>query len=194
MTVGLRISLRRHAPLFVSRARCGVQRRFAEPGPIRSAKRMGSRFCSASIRPAHAAPRPEHEAAFPRHVRARVLHVSLPPKVRGRRECRVLSRTRGPVCELKKAYERSHHRSPSVSGIPCTNGFNGFLRALPGDRAFLSPSPAAMRMHRCQLDIGVEMSGPHGFAVRDTRTRQLRYPRPSHPAPTFVTIGQTPLV
>src|SRR6202140_4757071 len=32
---------------------------------------------------------------------------------------------------------RSHRKSP---GIPARNGFNGFLRALPGDRAFLSPS------------------------------------------------------
>src|SRR5579872_1684725 len=63
------------------------------------------------------------------------------PKVRGRRECRVLSRTRGPVCGLKKAYERSHHRFAETTGTPRANGFNGFLRALPGDRAFLSPSP-----------------------------------------------------
>jgi hypothetical protein len=28
------------------------------------------------------------------------------------------------------------------SGIPCAIGFNGFLRALLGDRALLSPSPA----------------------------------------------------
>jgi hypothetical protein len=99
-----------------------------------------------------------------------------------------------PRMRIKKAYERSHHRSPNLSGIPCTNGFNGFLRALLGDRAFLSPSLAAMRTHRGRLDIGVEMSGPHGFAVRDTRTRQLRISRPPHPAPTFVTIGQTPLM
>jgi hypothetical protein len=32
--------------------------------------------------------------------------------------------------------------SPDSPGIPARNGFNGFLRALLGDRAFLSPSPA----------------------------------------------------
>src|SRR3954453_2936990 len=32
--------------------------------------------------------------------------------------------------------------SPEASGIPARDGFNGFLRALPGDRAFLSPSSA----------------------------------------------------
>jgi len=31
-----------------------------------------------------------------------------------------------------------------------------------------------MRTHRGRLDIGVEMSGPHGFAVRETRSRQSR--------------------
>jgi hypothetical protein len=35
--------------------------------------------------------------------------------------------------------QRSHRKSP---GIPARNGFNGFLRTLPGDRAFLSPSLA----------------------------------------------------
>jgi hypothetical protein len=31
--------------------------------------------------------------------------------------------------------------TPVSPGIPRANGFNGFLRALPGDRAFLPPSP-----------------------------------------------------
>jgi hypothetical protein len=31
--------------------------------------------------------------------------------------------------------------TPVSPGIPRANGFNGFLRALPGDRALLSPSP-----------------------------------------------------
>jgi hypothetical protein len=52
--------------------------------------------------------------------------------------------TRSLVCEVvvQDAHEysqRSHRKSP---GIPARNGFNGFLRALPGDRAFLSPSLA----------------------------------------------------
>jgi hypothetical protein len=34
----------------------------------------------------------------------------------------------------------SHHGYTGSPGIPARNGFNGFLRALPGDRAFLSPS------------------------------------------------------
>src|ERR1700682_2631775 len=44
------------------------------------------------------------------------------------------------------AWEKNNHTSvvttgpPEQPGIPARNGFNGFLRALPGDRAFLSPS------------------------------------------------------
>src|ERR1700733_528384 len=36
----------------------------------------------------------------------------------------------------------SHHGYTGSPGIPARNGFNGFFRALPGDRAFLSPSSA----------------------------------------------------
>jgi hypothetical protein len=54
--------------------------------------------------------------------------------------------TRSLVCEIgrENAHEysqRSHRKSP---GIPARNGFNGFLRALPGDRAFLPPSSALL--------------------------------------------------
>jgi hypothetical protein len=73
--------------------------------------------------------------------------------------------TRSLVCEVvvQDAHEysqRSHRKSP---GIPARNGFNGFLRALPGDRAFLSPS---LRERIRKLDASVEASGPHDFSVR----------------------------
>jgi hypothetical protein len=47
------------------------------------------------------------------------------------------------------AWENKNHTSVVAAGtrrdhpaFPHANGFNGFLRALPGDRACLSPSPA----------------------------------------------------
>jgi hypothetical protein len=40
----------------------------------------------------------------------------------------------------KKAYEHNHHGHAGHTRHSPRNGFNGFLRALPGDRAFLSPS------------------------------------------------------
>jgi hypothetical protein len=41
-----------------------------------------------------------------------------------------------PRVQSKKAHELVTTGSPKRSGIPCANGFNGFLRALPGDRLF----------------------------------------------------------
>ena len=68
---------------------------------------------------------------------------------------------------------------PGSPGIPARNGFNGFLRALPGDRACLPPSfadigclspvgPTCLR----KLDASVGASGPHDFAVRSIVSRQ----------------------
>ncbi len=41
---------------------------------------------------------------------------------------------------------------PGSPGIPARNGFNGFLRALPGDRACLSPSSRGLRF--CLSPVG----------------------------------------
>jgi hypothetical protein len=49
-----------------------------------------------------------------------------------------------------------------------------------------------MRKHHRQLDLSVERSGPHDFAVRCIVTRQLTTTRPSHPAPQIVTIAKRP--
>ena len=59
----------------------------------------------------------------------------------------------------------SHHGYTGSPGIPARNGFNGFLRALPGDRA-LFVTVAGKLLHR--LDASVGASGPHDFAVRNT--------------------------
>src|SRR6202167_4636507 len=74
------------------------------------------------------------------------------------------------------------------------NGFNGFLRALPGDRAFLPPSQATMRMHHRQLDISVGISGPHDFAVRFSIARLATPKRPPHPAPNVRDDREAPLM
>ena len=49
---------------------------------------------------------------------------------------------RSLACKNNKAYEHSHHGHTEDTRHSPRNGFNGFLRDLPGDRAFLSPSPA----------------------------------------------------
>src|SRR5260370_19271063 len=56
----------------------------------------------------------------------------------------------GARCTRSLAWEKINHTSvvttgpPEQPGIPARNGFNGLFRALPGDRAFLSPSPALL--------------------------------------------------
>jgi hypothetical protein len=68
----------------------------------------------------------------------------------------------------------------------------GLLRALPGDRALLPPSPAKITFR--ELDASVEASGPHDFAIRYRAVRQRHYQRPPHPVPTSVTIAKRPSV
>jgi hypothetical protein len=62
--------------------------------------------------------------------------------------------TRGLACESKRAHERSHHRFTGITRHSLHNGFNGLLRALPGDRAFLPPSPAR-RVGPVRADIAI---------------------------------------
>src|SRR6201998_3310313 len=62
------------------------------------------------------------------------------PENRGRGERRVAG---APAAARGVVNTRvSHHGYTGSPGIPARNGFNGFLRALPGDRALLSPSLA----------------------------------------------------
>ena len=52
-------------------------------------------------------------------------------------------RTRSLACKMKKHTSGSHYRFDRAGpGLPRANGFNGFLRALPGDLALLPPSSA----------------------------------------------------
>ena len=86
-----------------------------------------------------------------------------------------------PRMQNKKAYERSHHGHAEIIRHSPRNGFNGFLRDLPGDRALLSPSPAKITSRR--LDASVEASEPHDFAVREKYASSSALSRPPHPVP-----------
>src|SRR4030081_3777917 len=72
--------------------------------------------------------------------------------------------------------------TPESPDVPARNGFNGFLRALPGDRACLPPSSADMFClspvgppQLRELDASVGASGPHDFAVRNNISRPLAW-------------------
>ncbi len=62
------------------------------------------------------------------------------PEIRGSRECRAFG---SPAASraMKESTRVSHHRFAETFRHSLRNGFNGFLRGLPGDRAFLPPSP-----------------------------------------------------
>ena len=63
---------------------------------------------------------------------------------RGRRECRVPNAPTASRAKLSEAHERSHHRYTGVNPAFPAQWFYGFLRALPGDQACLTPSPALL--------------------------------------------------
>jgi hypothetical protein len=81
----------------------------------------------------------------------------------GSGECRTLDAS-AAACAMVESTRVSHHGHAANTRHSPRNGFNGLLRALPGDRAFLPPSPVKITSHR--LDASVGASGPHGFAVR----------------------------
>ncbi len=82
---------------------------------------------------------------------------------RGRRESRV--RAAPAVSRAKRVEKRTRaYRFSGNSPAFPAQWFYGLCRALPGDRAFLSPSLAKIASRK--LDAGVEASGPHDFAVR----------------------------
>jgi hypothetical protein len=98
--------------------------------------------------------------------------------------------TRSLACEMIEAHELVTTVAPGLPGIPARNGFNGLFRALPGDRAFLSPSLAVAR----KLDAGVEASGPHDFAVRGRALSSAAPPASTASRLTSVTIAKRPSV
>src|SRR6185437_16826492 len=113
--------------------------------------------------------------------------VSLPE--RGRGECRVMASPMARLQQKKQAAVTTG--SAGSSDIPRAT----VLRLIPR-----SPWSAGLdSLHRLRevtsrrLDPSVGESGPHGFAVRAGLARLATPARPSHPVPTFVAIGQTPL-
>jgi hypothetical protein len=70
----------------------------------------------------------KHTFAFSRRI-ARVVPDRFPQK-RGRRECRVSD---APAARVQKNAHGRRHRFTGINRHSLRNGFNGLLRALPGD-------------------------------------------------------------
>src|SRR3979490_11586 len=120
-------------------------------------------------------------ASSPRHAPEPLKN--LPPKEGvGNAGCPLHPRPRVHLVVVERT--RVTTRTPESPDVPARNGFNGFLRALPGDRACLPPSstdrfclspvgPTQLR----ELDASVGASGPHDFAVRNNISRPLAVDR-----------------
>ena len=98
-------------------------------------------------------------------------------------------RARSLACSVENT-RVSHHGHTGLTRHSPRNGFNGFLRALLGDRAFLPPSSAE---NSRQLDTSVGASGPHDFAVRLSAVRQ-RHRHVHHIPPRVRDDRDTPLL
>jgi hypothetical protein len=120
---------------------------------------------------------------------------SLPPSKKqegaGKAGCALHPRSRVQICTKENAHE--HTGEAEAIRPSLRNGFNGLCRALPGDRAFLPPSPARSFASR-ELDASVGASGPHVFAVRVDSVRHLPPSRPPRPTARSWTIASAPLI
>jgi len=104
-----------------------------------------------------------YTSSIPRRACARAVLASSPQEKRGRRECRALAAPAASRAN-KKAHEHSRYGHTGLARHSPLNGFSVSF-VLPGDRAFLPPSPA--RSSPRKLDISVGMPGPHDLTVRN---------------------------
>ena len=104
--------------------------------------------------------------------------------------------TRGLACEIDKAHERSHHRFTGVDPAFPAQWFYGLLRALPGDQACLTPSPALLIADLTPASGRQNhTTWPYASAsfVR-LAIACLTLPRPPHPAPNVRDDREAPLL
>jgi len=95
-----------------------------------------------------------------------------------------------PCVRNDKAHKHSHHGHTGITRHSPHNGFNGLLRALPGDRAFLPPSPA-----RSSLTSLTSASGCQDHTTSPSAAGALRRCAPSASTAsrsTSVTIAKRP--
>src|SRR6266567_4563567 len=69
--------------------------------------------------------------------------------------------------------------TPESPDVPARNGFNGFLRALPGDRALLPPSPTDMFLSKPGWADSNTANLTPASGVRTTRLRRTHDARES---------------
>jgi hypothetical protein len=96
-----------------------------------------------------------------------------------------------PMVRLQTKSRRRHHRYEPNNRPSLRDGFNGVLRALPGDRAFLPPSPREMifreawRQRRGARTTRLLRTRPQRSSIAKAASIASRWP-------TFVTIAKRP--
>src|SRR6266481_1454110 len=110
---------------------------------------------------------PDIRSPTPRHAPEPLINLS-PLEGVGNAGCPLHPQPRVHLVVVERT--RVTTSTPESPDVPARNGFNGFLRALPGDRALLPPSPADMSClspvgptRIRELDASVGASGPHDF-------------------------------
>jgi hypothetical protein len=121
---------------------------------------------------------------------ARVLPEDLRPSVQRAWGMPGAQRTRSRACSVESTRVSHREVTGKSPGIPARDGVNGFLRALPGDRALLPPS---LRELPAKLDASVGASGPHDFAVRVSTFRQIVPSASTASRPALMTLRNAPL-
>ena len=103
---------------------------------------------------------------------------------------RALARPSRPVSGWGQGRQPPEAVAPSASLEASRSQVYFKIQLLPGDRAFLSPSPAGK--FPADLNASVEASGPHDFAVRIRAVRQRHFHVHRIPHPTSVTTAKRP--
>src|SRR6266702_1864871 len=127
----------------------------------------------------------KHDSAISRRDAPEFCKNRSPKENRGRRECRVPNAPAASRAKKNKAHEHSHHRFRRIQPAFPAQWFYGLLRALPGDQACLTPSPALLIADLTPaLGRQNDTTWPYASAsfVRLAIAR-LTLPRPPHPAP-----------
>jgi hypothetical protein len=125
-----------------------------------------------------------HVFAFSQRGSRPSLAGQCPSKIRGRRECRAPGAP-AAACAVVESTRVNHHGHTGNTRHSPRSGFNGFLRALPGDRACLPPSLS--RLHESLTPASGRQD--HTASPSASHAARLASPkRPPHPAPTSVTI------
>jgi hypothetical protein len=108
-------------------------------------------------------------------------------KFRGRRECRALDAP-AASCVKKQTHERSHHGHTGIIPAFPAQWFYGLLRALPGDQACLTPSPA-----RLLADLTPTLGRQNDTTSPSASARFVKRTARVHRIPPHVRNVRTPL-